>query len=330
MNFFFIPPEQGIGLIKAIVLIDVQSILKWHIVVPQNNIPRDFIGHRQNFFRATVKRMSMLIVHLIGKKVKGYSFTAKVKSPGHGRFNKSVGIGMFQPVVKHTGGDSYVKFFSDRQLKEIPGYEVNALTLITLLPLSKEHRYQIEPEKKRELDRILAVAQKDEALAKSQVIIIPKAAALFFNRSREMVRDWVAKGGRIMLLHDSVGYRRLKSYFPEIGEAVMNPKTHEAVVVKEHPVTAGFKTGQQLKHAYTDHIGMKPGPQGEMLLKDERDLAVVVVGKVGKGKVVLNGMITGYASLAPGNYDGKEAAPEGDELRIFLNAVKWLADEGKQ
>jgi hypothetical protein len=36
--------------------------------------------------------------------------------------------------------------------------------------LLKEHGYQIEPEKKRELDRILAVAQKDEELARSREV----------------------------------------------------------------------------------------------------------------------------------------------------------------
>jgi trimethylamine--corrinoid protein Co-methyltransferase len=38
--------------------------------------------------------------------------------------------------------------------------------------LLKEHSYQIEPEKKRELDRIFAVAQKDEELARSREVAI--------------------------------------------------------------------------------------------------------------------------------------------------------------
>jgi trimethylamine:corrinoid methyltransferase-like protein len=36
--------------------------------------------------------------------------------------------------------------------------------------LLKEHSYEIEPEKKRELDRIFAVAQKDEQLARSREV----------------------------------------------------------------------------------------------------------------------------------------------------------------
>jgi trimethylamine--corrinoid protein Co-methyltransferase len=36
--------------------------------------------------------------------------------------------------------------------------------------LLKEHSYEIEPEKKRELDRIFAVAQKDEELANSRQV----------------------------------------------------------------------------------------------------------------------------------------------------------------
>jgi hypothetical protein len=38
--------------------------------------------------------------------------------------------------------------------------------------LLKEHSYQIEPEKKRELERILAAARKDEKLAKSREVAI--------------------------------------------------------------------------------------------------------------------------------------------------------------
>jgi trimethylamine--corrinoid protein Co-methyltransferase len=37
--------------------------------------------------------------------------------------------------------------------------------------LLKEHSYEIEPEKKRELDRILATAQRDEALARSRRVV---------------------------------------------------------------------------------------------------------------------------------------------------------------
>jgi len=167
-----------------------------------------------------------------------------------------------------------------------------------------------------------------EAFRKSQVVLVPQALSpLFFNRVKDAAREWVNGGGRMMLFHDSLGYKRLTPYFPEVGEGSLNPKTHEAVVAKEHPVTAGLKEGQKIEHAYTDHVGMKVGKQGVAVMTDQRGLAVVVAGRVGKGKVVLNGMITGVRSIAPGDYKYKEAPPEGDELRVLLNAVKWLASE---
>jgi len=167
-----------------------------------------------------------------------------------------------------------------------------------------------------------------EALGKCQVVLLPQPASkVFFNRAREAVRDWVTAGGGVMLLHDAVGFKGLVPYFPEVGEGSRNPKTHEAVVAKGHPVTAGLAVGQTVRHAYTDHIAVTPGPQGEALLTDAPGLGALVVGKVGQGKVILNGMITGYASLAPGDYKGQEAAPTDAELRLLLNGVQWLAAE---
>lgn len=179
---------------------------------------------------------------------------------------------------------------------------------------------------------VFLLSRIDEAALKnSQVILLPQASSRrFFNRARDAVRNWVRHGGRIMLFHDSVGYKGLKPYFPEVGEGETNPKTHEALVVKVHPVTAGLRVGQTIHHAYTDHVGMKLGPQGDPLLVDERELAVLVAGTVGQGKVLLNGMITGYASVSPGDYQGRECAPKDEELLILLNAVKWLAADGKQ
>lgn len=164
-----------------------------------------------------------------------------------------------------------------------------------------------------------------EALGKCQVVLLPQPASrVFFNRARDMVRDWVSAGGRIMLFHDAVGFKNLTPMFPEIGAGSLAPKTHEATVVKDHPITAGLTVGQTVRHAYADHIGLRAGPQGEAILTDAEGYGVVVAGDFGKGRVVLQGMINGYASLSPGDYKGREAAPEGDELRLLLQAVRWL------
>jgi vacuolar-type H+-ATPase catalytic subunit A/Vma1 len=48
--------------------------------------------------------------------------------------------------------------------------------------------------------------------------------------------------------------------------------------------------------------------------------AVVAIGPVGKGKVVLNGMVTG---LADGDV---QVAPEAGERDLLIAAVRWLAE----
>ena len=164
-------------------------------------------------------------------------------------------------------------------------------------------------------------------LSRSDVVIIPQAGSrAFFNRAVKLIREWVNDGGRVLLLHDAVGHRGHKPLFPEIGKGETHPRFFDAKVALEHPVTAGFLAGDKVRHAYLDHIVVKPGPDGKVLLKNPAGDPVVVVGAFGKGRVVLNGMATGYASNGPDDVRGREKPPEGDELRILVNSVKWLAE----
>ena len=66
------------------------------------------------------------------------------------------------------------------------------------------------------------------------------------------------------------------------------------------------------------------GADGTVLVTDEAGKPVVIAGTIGKGRVVLHGMITGYSSVKRGDFAGQPAEPEGGERTMLINAVKWL------
>jgi len=165
------------------------------------------------------------------------------------------------------------------------------------------------------------------ALAACDVLLLPQCAvSRFFNHAATDVRAFVQKGGGVMLTHDAVGYRIHNAMFPEIGTGVANPKLGTALVTQVHPVTEGFEVGDTIDYGYSyDHIAMEPGPDGEVVMADREDHPAVVVGDFGEGKVILNGMLPGQATLSKGSSSSESREPQGAELKFVLNAVRWLA-----
>lgn len=154
---------------------------------------------------------------------------------------------------------------------------------------------------------------------------------------RASLRRFVADGGGIVVLNETMGWRRVfagNPLFPEIGkgsgkgDAYMFTK-HEGVgpakIIyigikidnKQHAVTKGVADFKAL-HDMPDIV---PGDKGEVLARktDQGAGAAVVVGSLGKGRVVL---------IAPALGSGErlmEQPPKGPALMLFLNAVKWAA-----
>lgn len=171
--------------------------------------------------------------------------------------------------------------------------------------------------------RVFSLPRIDmHALDHCNVVIITQCTShISFNQGIRDIRKYVEKGGAVLLLYDAVGYRGHKPPFPEIGKGTDNPKLDTVRVTKKHPITEGLET---ITHAYADHIAIERAVEGEVLVEDEKSNPVVVAGKLGIGKVVLNGMITGYASRKKGDLRGREKEPAGEELKILINTVKWL------
>jgi hypothetical protein len=168
-----------------------------------------------------------------------------------------------------------------------------------------------------------------DALAKCDVLILPQTAGVtFFNQAIDEVREFVRKGGGVMLTHDAVGYRRHKPMFPEIGKGTTNPRHGLARIVAGHPIVAGFAPGDTVEYGFSyDHIAIESGDDGVVVLANPDGQATVVAGTFGSGNVVLNGMLVGEAMDAPGSTSSRSKEPAGTELQLLLNTIHWLAPQ---
>lgn len=161
------------------------------------------------------------------------------------------------------------------------------------------------------------------------VLVVPQQrVAAMLTRKIPAIVGWVNGGGGILLFHDAVGYRQHIAMFPRIGRGMNHSRFSESKVVLEHPVTRGLSVGQTVKQGFQfDHISMEAADDSLVLVANEDGHPVVVAGKAGNGRVVLNGMITG--GFGPPNQDWaeeKEGYPKGAERTLLVNAVRWLSE----
>ncbi len=163
-----------------------------------------------------------------------------------------------------------------------------------------------------------------------QVIIInnTKGRGKWFNSQKNILRDWVENGGGLILLHNAVGFKRHEALFPEIGKGINNPRLKSFKIKADHEINKGLKSNYIYEHGYYDHISINPGKNGKSVIVDEKNNAVVVAGRMGKGGVVLDGMLTGYGTDDDLSYYDKE--PVGGELQVLVNSIIWLSKIRKE
>ena len=164
------------------------------------------------------------------------------------------------------------------------------------------------------------------------------------------VRAYVRGGGGVMLCHHSNGIPQVVSQppFPEIGLIGSYAPSCEMKVTADHPVASGaalraalaerlerepaFKTesiatkldvGGAIKCSYLDYFTVNP-KSGVVVVRARNGNPVVIAGRFGKGRVVMNGMGTGARSAT------QESPPEGGERKLLLNAVFWLAEKQRR
>jgi len=173
-----------------------------------------------------------------------------------------------------------------------------------------------------------------DILAECDVLVITqRASAIPITRASALIKQWVESGKGILFMHGSVGYKSHIPIFPEIGIGGDVLKTEKIKVVREHPITEGLKSGEFFIYSSGYNcISLKKGVSGESLLTSEERIPFLVVGNVGKGRVVLNGIGAGAAGdqfdphLPVSPEDITEfKKPVSDELKVLLNSIKWLS-----
>jgi len=169
----------------------------------------------------------------------------------------------------------------------------------------------------------------DEALAPFNVLLFPATRSRLPGGWQQSVKRFAEQGGGVVFSHNAVGRPQRQQtglespLFPSVCEGFAGVLRHRVLTaVVEHQCTGGLRKGAALRHEYIDHCFVKPGQGGSPVLADGDGNAVMVVGEVGKGRVIYTGQIFGYTE------QGDEAAPTGDEWKLLFHLLRW-AGSGK-
>ncbi len=173
----------------------------------------------------------------------------------------------------------------------------------------------------------------DETLAQCDVVIMPNLKFVPDNlasRWETRLRNFVNQGRSAMIICHSAGNKRLFApSFPEIGAFNGLTPEQNMKIVRQHPVTEGFKPGDIFAQSFFEYVELL-SEEGETLIEGIKPNAcptpALTVGMLGKGKVVMCGFGLGLGVSRPGATKALEKEPEGAELRILTNAVLWLCD----
>ncbi len=155
------------------------------------------------------------------------------------------------------------------------------------------------------------------------VIVLGSVKGFPYKSWQDNLELYVRCGGGVLLHHDATGFRGWdKSLFPSLFKGNSKINSHDVYIAdKTSEITKGIPS--KFKHSYYDHIQLELRNKGKVLVKDRDGKPVVIAGKVGNGRVIGNGMVTGYAYTKVGEI---EKEPEGGERELLINSIRWLAE----
>ena len=177
--------------------------------------------------------------------------------------------------------------------------------------LRKVHRIEAEPVSGISVD----------AARRCQVLVVTQArAGISVDKTlARALRNWISAGGAVLATHDAVGYRGHAPIAPEVCEGGVCHEKATTVVRADSPLVPEQSRGATFDHAFSDHIVLRPGDRGQMVVTDGSGKPVIVVGQLGKGRFVASGIAFGL------NADTREEEPAEDEARLLRELLLWLA-----
>ena len=251
--------------------------------------------------------------------------------------------------TKEAGKKTYVGIFKNRDVKNACQMGAQAI---------HEAAAKLPDVQSEFLDDL-----SDDTIGFYHVIVVPNVGYSPVENLNEgweaSIRKYVERGGSVLLIHHSVGfgtYSNADLLFPAIGSGAECTPLQWMEVVSEHAAVTGESFRQRFKHreedptfrslfhkaelhkgdrfrtGFPDYIEIAPGPNGQTLARSvltdgQGGHATLVVGQVGKGKVVLSGIDIGCLCRKAGEeWVGQEKCTEGEQ-KILTNALYWLASE---
>ena len=134
------------------------------------------------------------------------------------------------------------------------------------------------------------------------------------------LRNYVAQGGGLLLAHDTAWF--MASPIPEVAvrarpqnnvEAIRHVVGSELSVAVTHP-SIGVGEDASFTPEFRDHMIFRAGPKGRIVIENDFDDPVYVVGEFGQGRILFTGSYYGYTRPL-----------QGTELTVFLASLQWLA-----
>jgi hypothetical protein len=151
-------------------------------------------------------------------------------------------------------------------------------------------------------------------LAEIDVLILPQLIELadLTPANIKAMRAWIEGGGRIILTRDAVGLRWHPRLFPEIGRGVALASGKSVQVGVS---IRGFAKGNRFDHEFKDHAQLTVKSTAKVLLTETKSgKPVAASGKLGKGTVILNGLV-------PGNDEESDA--NCNSMRFLIALVHY-------
>jgi uncharacterized lipoprotein YddW (UPF0748 family) len=159
---------------------------------------------------------------------------------------------------------------------------------------------------------------RPDHLRVADVVILPQLAdvADLTEETVQALREWVQAGGTLILTHDAVGFRWHVALFPEVGYGTELSQRRGLVTVSDLPDVAPALT---FAHSYLDHVRLAPANGATVLVREDGadGAAVVVARPLGRGRIVLNGMIPGY---------GEDWLTSEAERRVLWSLMQWRGE----